>query len=97
MVLEANHGNGHDSDSLLEFPCDFPIKIMGYNTADFQQLVIELILPHAPDLDVSAISVRESRNARYLALTVNITATSRSQLDNIYQALSNHERVVMAL
>ena len=101
---DTNSGDTNSADtssgapnSLLEFPCDFPIKIMGHNQADFQQLVINLIHPHVPDLDISAIRVRESRNARYLAVTVNITATSRTQLDNIYQALSNHPRIVMAL
>ena len=86
-----------DGDSLLEFPCDFPIKVMGHNTADFETLMIELIQPHVPDLDLTLLTVRESRNGRYLSITVPIRAISRSQLDAIYQALSDHERVVMAL
>jgi putative lipoic acid-binding regulatory protein len=84
-------------ESLLEFPCDFPIKAMGYNTADFETLVVELIKPHAPDLDLTLMTARESRNGRYLSVTVTIRATSRTQLDAIYQRLSDHERVVMAL
>lgn len=83
--------------SLLEFPCDFPIKVMGLTSPDFRVLVIELVRRHAPDLDESRVRVQESRGGRYLAVTLNIRATSKAQLDAIYRELSRHERVVMAL
>lgn len=86
-----------DPDTLFDFPCAFPIKVMGLNRLDFQTLVISLIEPHDPQLDLSAITARESRNGRYLSLTVIVTATSREQLDAIYQSLSDHDQVVMAL
>ena len=86
-----------EDDSPLKFPCDFPIKIIGKESADFDQLVIELLRPHVPDLDQDRVRMRSSRNARYLSVTVTIWATSRAQLDSIYQDLSDHERIVMAL
>lgn len=86
-----------NDESLLEFPCDFPIKVMGYNSADFETLMVEIIQQHAPDLDMTLLTARESRNGRYLSLTIPIRATSRAQLDAIYQALSDHDGVVMAL
>jgi putative lipoic acid-binding regulatory protein len=85
------------SESLLQYPCDISIKVMGNNTADFETLVMELIRPHVPDLDQSRVRVRASRNKRYLSLTVTINATSRAQMDASYQALSDHDQVVMAL
>ena len=84
-----------DSESLLEFPCTFPIKAMG-QPPDFEALVVAIVERHAPH-DVLGVSVRESRAGRYLAVTVRIRAHSRAQLDAIYQDLSDHERVVMAL
>lgn len=83
--------------SPLQFPCDFPIKAMGRSAADFQALVIALISRHAPDLDPAAVRVQASRNGRYQSITLTIRAHSRAQLDAIYQELSGHERILMAL
>ncbi len=82
--------------SPLRFPCEFPIKVMG-EPPEFVELVRELIDRHLETPDDYQLSVRESRNARYLSVTVTITATSRAQLDAIYRELSGHERVLMAL
>ena len=84
-------------ETLLTFPCKFPIKVMGHGSADFRQLVFDIVNRHAPELDDSQLSVRESRQGKYQAVTVMLVATSRAQLDAIYQDLSDHERVVMAL
>ena len=85
------------SDELLEFPCNFPIKVMGHNADDFQALVFDIVSRHDPELDETRLKIRESRNGRYQSITVNVCATSRAQLDAIYEDLSAHERVVMAL
>lgn len=84
------------TESLLQFPCEFSIKAMG-EPPGFVELVVSLIEPHAPGIRPEQIRTRSSRNGRYLAVTVTITATSRRQMDTIYQALSDHPRVVMAL
>jgi len=88
---------GRTDDTLLEFPCDFPIKAMGEATDDFDALVVSIVRRHVEDLPESAVSRRASSGGRYLAVTVTVRATSREQLDAIYRDLSGHERVVMAL
>ena len=84
-------------DTLLEFPCNFPIKVMGHNAGDFQTLVFDIVSRHDPELDETRLQSRESRHGRFQSITVNVYATSRAQLDAIYEDLSAHERVVMAI
>ena len=86
-----------DTESLLEFPCDFPIKAMGLAVQDFERRVTELVRRHAPDLGEGAVRSRPSQGGKYLAVTITVRATSRAQLDAIYQELSNCETVLMAL
>jgi putative lipoic acid-binding regulatory protein len=88
---------GMDDASMLQFPCDFPIKIMGGGSPDFRQLVVELVSRHAPDLDEARISVRESRAGRYQSVTVVVNACDRAQLDALYRELSRHPRITMVL
>ena len=83
--------------SPLQFPCDFPIKAMGYGSADFSDLIAGIVGRHAPDLDLTTLRVRPSRNGRYQSITLAIRARNREQLDAIYQELSGHERVLLAL
>ncbi|MCX7088210.1 MAG: DUF493 domain-containing protein [Methylococcales bacterium] len=84
-------------ETLLEFPCQFPIKAMGRLDIEFDLLVIELIRPHVDDLDLSTVKSRPSSSGTYLAVTVTIEALSKKQLDAIYQSLSDHPLVLMAL
>jgi len=86
-----------ETDSLLEFPCRFPIKAMGKNMNDFDALVVEIVRRHVGDLHESAVTSRPSSGGAYMAVTVVIEASSRSQLDNIYQELSANPAVLMAL
>lgn len=86
-----------DTESLLEFPCDFPIKAMGLAVEGFERQVTELVRRHAPDLDAGAVRTRPSQGGKYLAVTVTVRATSRAQLDAIYQDLTACETVLMAL
>ena len=82
---------------LLEFPCDFPIKVVGRNDPAFVPLVRELVERHVPDLPAGAIRTRASREDRFISVTVTVTATSRKQLDEVYMELSAHEDVMMVL
>jgi putative lipoic acid-binding regulatory protein len=84
-------------ESLLEFPCRFPIKAMGLAAPDFDALVVQIVRRHAPDIGEGAVTSRLSRSNKYLAVTVVIEASSKAQLDSIYQELTAHERVIMAL
>ena len=84
-------------ETLLEFPCAFPIKAMGKIDVEFDLLVIEIIRRHAPDVNHGAVKTRPSKDGNYLAVTVTVNATSKVQLDAIYQDLTNHPLVLVAL
>lgn len=86
-----------NSESLLDFPCEFPIKAFGEATEDFDLLVVSLVRRHAPGLGEGAVHKRLSSAGRYMSVTVTIRAESQAQLDAIYQDLTREERVVMAL
>ena len=84
-------------ESILAFPTEFPIKIMGKTQAGFAQNIIEIVQRHAPDFDAATMEMRSSREGRYLSLTCTIIATSREQLDNLYRELCDHPMVTMVL
>ena len=83
--------------SLLAFPCDFPIKVMGRKQPGFAQAVTDIVVKHAPDFDPATVEMRPSRKGRYLSVTCIVRATSREQLDALYQELCDHPAVVMVL
>ena len=84
-------------DSLLEYPCDFPIKILGHTCAGFAQTILEVVQRHAPDFDGATLQMKASKRGKYLSITCVIRATSREQLDALYQELCDHPMVVMVL
>lgn len=84
-------------DSIIQYPIDFPIKIMGRRVDGFAQTVAAVVREHAPDFDESTIEMRPSRAGNYLSLTVTVHATSRAQLDALYTALSGHPLVSVVL
>ena len=83
--------------SPLAFPCDFPIQVMGRKQQGVAQEVMDVVLRHAPDFDPSTMEMRPSRQGRYLSVTCIVRATSREQLDALYQELCDHPGVVMVL
>ncbi len=85
------------TETLLEFPCAFPLKIMGRTQDGFAQAVLDIVLRHVPDFDSASMEMRASRQGKYLSLTCTINATSREQLDALYRELSAHPQVVMVL
>ncbi|MFK8051556.1 MAG: YbeD family protein [Woeseiaceae bacterium] len=80
----------------LEFPQPFAIKAMGKNDATFAEHAQALILAHGELSGDDSIKTRDSKNGKFLSVTIEITATSREQLDKIYQSLTDDERVIMA-
>lgn len=86
-----------NKETLLEFPCQFPIKMMGRDNDDFRRTAIELVEEYTGRLPRDAISTSTSRKGNFLSVTVTITAKSQEQLDNIYRALSDHEEILVAL
>ncbi len=83
--------------SLLEFPCDFPIKIMGRRVDGYAQAVLAIVQHHAPDFDGATVEMRASKQGGYLSLTCTLRATSRAQLDALYRELSAHPLVKVVL
>ena len=83
--------------SPLAFPCDFPIKVMGRKQAGFAQAITDIVRRHAPDFDPGSVAMRPSRQGRYLSVTCVVRATSREQLDALYQDLCDQPGVVMVL
>ena len=83
--------------SLLDFPCDFPIKVMGRKAPGFAQAVTDIVRRHAPDFDPATVEMRPSRQGRYLSVTCVVRAVSREQLDALYRELCDHPSVVMVL
>ena len=84
-------------DSLFEFPCEFPIKMMGADTPRFHAVVRALVENHTGPLDDARIRHASSRNGRFISITVTVTARSRLQLDEIYRDLSASEDILMVL
>ena len=84
-------------ESLLQYPVDFPIKVMGRTQPGFAQAMLALVKKHAPDFDESSVGMRSSHEGKFLSLTFEIRAVSRAQLDALYQDLSDHPMVQMAL
>lgn len=86
-----------ESSTLLEFPCDFPLKVMGAMREGFAQAVVEVVMRHAPDFDASKVEMRASHAGNYLSVTCVIRATSKSQLDALYRELTAHPWVKIVL
>ena len=84
-------------ETLIEFPTPFAVKIMGRNEEGFVDHATGLVTAHTAGREPLSVAARESRNGRFLSVTVEITAESKAQLHAIYQALSDDARVVMAL
>lgn len=86
-----------DGETLLEFPCDFPIKAMGLACDEFEIAVIEIINRHVEYLAEDALKMKPSKTGKYTAITITITASSKQQLDAIYIDLTACEHVSIAL
>lgn len=86
-----------NQETLLEFPCAFPVKIVGRMEDGFAAALVEVVLRHAPDFDAASVTMKASSSNKYLSLTCTINATSKRQLDELYREISAHPLVVMAL
>ncbi len=84
-------------ESLIEYPCDFPIKVFGRSQEGFARAVMEVVTRHDPGFKPASIQTRNSSQARYVSLTCTVHATSRQQLDALYQDLCDHPLVAMVL
>jgi hypothetical protein len=86
-----------EQESLISYPCAFPIKVMGEKAEGFVAAVTSVAHALDPQFDESTVELRQSKGGRYLGVTITITATSREQLDEFYRTLSTHPMVKVVL
>lgn len=84
-------------DSLIQFPCAFPIKVMGAQVHGFAEAISGVIQAHDPSFNPATIEMRPSRNGNYLGLTVTVNVNSQAELDRIYMSLTQHPMVKVVL
>ena len=87
----------HTAPPLIEFPTDFPIKVMGETQDTFAQTIIELIQTILPEFNASNVEMRASSGGKYISLTCTVHVVSQDQLDDIYRLLSGHPLVKYSL
>jgi len=85
------------TESLIEYPCKFPIKVMGTKVDGLVHAITLITKQFDPEFDSSTIELRESKGGKYLGVTVTVNATSREQLDELYRTLSTHPMVKVVL
>jgi putative lipoic acid-binding regulatory protein len=83
--------------SLIEYPCAFPIKVMGTQDPGFEAAMVDIVRRFDPAFDTTSVERRPSKGGNYLGLTLTVTATSREQLDELYRTLSTHPLVKVVL
>jgi putative lipoic acid-binding regulatory protein len=84
-------------ESLLKFPCDFLIKVMGETSDTFAAIMLEVIREHEPKFDASKIEMRGSSSGKFISLSCSVYVESKPQLDAIYRALTSHPLVKFVL
>jgi len=99
MSASQNPPAGSDprKDSLIEYPCRFPIKVMGAMVDGFADALAEVAREFDPDFDAATMELRPSKGGNYLGVTITVTATSREQLDGLYLRLTGHPMVKIVL
>lgn len=90
-------GMQEQAETLLEFPCKFPIKAMGRDVEGFQALVEKIVFEHADAYPDEPVTTNSSETGKFISVTVTIEAVSKDQLDRIYLALTDNEQVQVAL
>jgi putative lipoic acid-binding regulatory protein len=98
-VAELIGGRGFEGEDApkIEFPCAYPVKVLGRAHDEFETAILEVVRRHAPGFDSETVSLRGSRKGRFLALTVTITATGPEQLDALHRDLLDTGMVQMVL
>ena len=86
-----------ENESLLEFPCDFPIKAMGRCDSGFEAKALQIVRRHVPDFDARNMRSRASRKGNYLSVTFTVSVSSREQLDDLYRELTACQEMLMVL
>ena len=83
--------------SLIEYPCNFPIKVMGAQVDGFLAAMVHIARSFDAGFDETTIEQRSSKAGNYLGLTLSVYVTSREQLDELYRTLTTHPMVRVVL
>lgn len=98
LILNPQSSGQTPEPPKIEFPCqNYPVKVVGKAHATYQQVVLDIVSLHAPGFDLEQIKINDSRNGRFCAITVYITATGVDQLAALHKDLSAHELVHMVM
>jgi uncharacterized protein len=95
--MASDQQSAAQNEELMQFPCEFPLKVFGLNNDVFEKAVLQLVAAHCPPDTDFRVHRNESSKGKYQSLTITFTAHSRQQLDNIYLSLTASEHVVMSL
>ena len=96
-MTEEKQEVAKEEETLVEFPCDFFIKVMGETSDDFANAMVKVIQAYAPQFDASKVDMRASSGGKFISLTCSVYVTTKTQLDSIYRALSEHPQVKYVL
>ena len=97
MTKQPSPDDSPQAESLITYPCAFPIKVMGVKVDGLVHAISHIALQFDPQFDATTIELRESKGGKYLGVTITVNATSREQLDEIYRTLSTHPMVKVVL
>lgn len=86
-----------ENQPIIEYPIQFPLKVIGLDKADFAEFAIEIVRRHVPELLEENITSRLSGGDKYHSVSFEFIAVSREQVDALYVELSSHKRVLMIL
>ncbi|MEM8593205.1 MAG: DUF493 domain-containing protein [Pseudomonadota bacterium] len=95
--MDKQPPNPDDINVTIEFPCDYPIKVVGDAADDFEAVVLDVIKRHAPDLDTNTVTRRDSKKGNFQSVSVVIVATGKPQLDKMFADLKAVSFVRMVL
>ncbi len=79
---------------LLEFPTDYPIKVIGRPSDEFRARVHAIVLRHVPLMEPQRVSERLSENGNFLSISYLIRAESREQVEALATDLKTCEGVL---
>lgn len=85
------------TQSLIDYPCHFPIKVMGAHVPGFEEAIVHVVRQFDPGFNPQRVERRPSKGGKYLGLTVKVWVTSRAQLDELYRTLTTHPMVKIVL
>jgi len=97
LLSRIEAGTQAKDESLVEFPCVFPIKVMGASVPEFHAAIEKIALAHDPEFDAKKTTQNISKTGKYVSLTLNINAKNKPQLDAIYKDFTENELVLWAL